>query len=355
MKVVVVGGGLIGMGVAWRAAARGLDVCLLDDAPERAASRVGAGLLIPAGGRISRNHLALRMASATRYPSFVEELLAETGLDSGYNPCGTLTVAYPPKADAALDGLHGCLVGLGVDSQRLDTNQSQIREPALAGSVVGGLVTPDHQVDSHKLLLALEEACLGRNVEFVSERALAVTEHSVTLGNGQLLDCDRVVVATGAWISDLLELPVYPVKGEVLELRGPHILKGNLRLQKQDLYVANRGDGRLVIGSTEEEVGFEATPKGHEVLLHRARQLLPALVDFEVTDHRVGFRPKVADGLPLLGEYEGIVVAGAHYRNGILLAPITADLISDYLVSGETSELMKPFTPTRAIKDRRQL
>lgn len=353
MKLIVVGAGLVGLSIAWRAAARGIEVTVVDDAWDRAASRVGAGLLIPAGGRVSHRHLQLRAASAERYPGFVEELLAETGLCSGYNPCGTLTLAYQSGAEAALDGLGGCLKGLGVDCQRLTADQCLELEPALSPEIGGGLLTPDHQVDPERMLLALKEACLGRIVSFIQERAARVESKLVCLAGGRRLSGDRVVVAAGAWARELVELDIFPVKGEVLHLQGPELVGRNLRVQREDLYVANRGDGRLVIGATEQEQGFDESRTGRELLLQRALRLLPDLKGHEVTDHRVGFRPKVADGLPLIGEFRGVVVAGAHYRNGILLAPVTADLVTEYLVEERVPELMEPFSPEREIKDRR--
>lgn len=354
MKVVIVGGGLIGLSISWRAALRGVQVTVVEPGNTRAASRVGAGLLIPAGGRISRNHLRLRCASAEMYPAFVAELEEETGLSCGYLACGTMTLAYPPDANQALDGMHNCLRGLGVVCERLSTEQCRELEPALGAEVEGGLLTADHQVDPEKLLAALESACLKRGVEFVHQAAVSLSPTEVCLKNDSVQG-DRVVVAAGAWIEELVPLPVYPVKGEVVHLRGPLLLNRNMKLQREDLYVAHRGDGRLVVGASEEEVGFDQTGRARDELLENAYRLLPALKTFELTDHRVGFRPKVADGLPLLGEYKGVLVAGAHYRNGILLTPVTSSLMTELLVSGEQPELMKPFSPEREIKDRREV
>lgn len=353
MRVAVVGGGLIGLGIAWRLAQRRCRVTVFDCHPERAASRVGAGILMPAGGRVSHDQLLLKRASAELYPDFVEELESLTGLAAGYRACGMLTVAFEPGAQEALEGLATCLTGLGVTVERLTAAECRQREPALSESVAGGLVTPDHQVDPERLLDALQGACAGAGVEFLAEEVTAVKRDSVLAV--QAREFDRVVVAGGAWLSRLLELPVFPVKGEVVHLRTrPGLLNGNLRLQKEDTYLANRGDGRVVVGSTEEEVGFDQTVTAVTQLHRRAARLVPELAQAEVLGGRAGLRPKVADGLPLLGEFHGVVVAGAHHRNGILLTPITAQVVTDLVCRSEVLELARPFSPERHIFDRRK-
>jgi glycine oxidase len=353
MKVLIVGGGLIGLGIAWRAAQKGMQVQLVDAPSRHAASRVGAGLLIPAGGRVSPHHLALRTASAEMFPSVVAELEELTGLDCGYNACGLLTVAYEPGADASVDGLANCLRGLGVAVERLDREGCLKKEPGLSKNVAAGFYSDDHQIDPEKFAAALREAGRRLGVEYLEGRVTSVASRGLTLQGGEHLGADRVVVATGAWLAQLLSLPVFPVKGEVIYLKGkPGLIRHNLTLRREDLYIANRGDGRYVVGATEEEAGFNERLTAGDHLFEKACALVPALGKCARLDARVGFRPKVGDGLPLLGEHEEIVVAGAHYRNGILLTPITAKLIADYLESGETTELMEPFTPDRDCRHR---
>ena len=353
MKVLIVGGGLIGLSIAWRAAQKGMQVQVVDAPSAHAASRVGAGLLIPAGGRVSPHHLALRTASAEMFPSMVTELEELTGLDCGYNACGLLTVAYDPGADASVDGLANCLRGLGVAVERLDQEGCLKKEPGLSEKVAAGFYSDDHQIDPEKFTAALREAGRRAGVDLVEGRVTSVAPRGLTLQSGEHLNADRVVVANGAWIADLLTLPVFPVKGEVIHLRGkPGIVRHNLTLRREDLYIATRGDGRYVVGATEEETGFDETVTATNLLFEKACALVPGLEACARVDSRVGFRPKVGDGLPLLGDFEGVVVAGAHYRNGILLAPITARLMADYLETGETIDLMKPFMPDRDCRHR---
>jgi len=348
MRVIVVGGGLIGQAIAWRLASKAVDVVVVDKKSPYAASRVGAGLLIPAKGRLSRHHFALRRASADLYPSFVAELERQTGRSCGYNPCGSLTLAYQPKAEQALTGLIGCLKGFAIETSLLSARECFSREPALGPDVAGGFYTPDHQVDPVALLEALRQASLSQGVEQVEGFVVAVDHDRVKLGDGRVLRGRRVVVANGAWIGKIFPLPVYPVKGEVIVLKAaPDLIRHNLHLQRAGLYVANRGDGRYVVGATEEEVGFDTSISATAKLYEKVCHLVPALRQSELLDSKVGFRPKVGDGLPIMGDYEGIVVAGAHYQNGILQTPITAELLSDYIVSGVVSELMEDFLPTR--------
>lgn len=353
VKVLIVGGGLIGLSIAWRAAQKGMQVQLVDAPSPHAASRVGAGLLIPAGGRVSPHHLALRTASAEMFPSMISELEELTEMDCGYNACGLLTVAYDPGADASVDGLANCLRGLGVAVERLDREGCLKREPGLSEKVSAGFYSDDHQIDPEKFAAALKEAGRRQGVEFLVGRVASVAPRGLTLQGGEHFNADRVVVATGAWLAQLLSLPVFPVKGEVIHLRGkPGLVRHNLTVRREDLYIANRGDGRYVVGATEEEAGFDDTITATDLLFEKACALVPGLERCARLDSRVGFRPKVGDGLPLLGEHEEIVVAGAHYRNGILLTPITARLIADYLETGETKELMRPFTPNRDCRHR---
>lgn len=352
MKVAVVGAGLIGLGIAWRAAGCGLRVVVFDSNPQRAASRVGAGLLIPAGGRVSHENLLLRRASARLYPRFVAELEEQTGIDCGYNPCGLLTLC---PSESAAEGLEGCLRGLGVEVQRLDRAACLQREPALSLPGPVGLVTQDHQVDPERLLAALRRGGELYGAELVEEEVIAVEPDSVSTAAARF-SFDRVVVAAGAWAQALTGLPIFPVKGEVLHLAAPPgLLRGNLRVQGEDLYVANRGDGRLVVGSTEAEVGFDLEVTAVAELLARVRVYLPALQESQVLEGRAGLRPKVADGLPLLGELDGLLIAAGHHRNGILLTPITAAEITKLLLGAEINELIAPFAPGREIYDRRKM
>ncbi|MGE0491440.1 MAG: glycine oxidase ThiO [Vulcanimicrobiota bacterium] len=348
--LLIVGAGLIGLAIAWRCAQRDLRVAVVDPDPGRGASRVGAGLLLRAGGRISRRHLDLRQASLESYPSFVAELEQETGLDITFSQTGLLTVALGESAHQSLEGLAGCLRGLGVDNRLLKADECRRHEPALSPAVAAGLYTPDAQVDPEQLQAALAAACRTRGVTVLEATAVRVEAAQVQLDDGRELEAGQTLVAAGCWSGQLLpELGLYPVKGEVVHLRGPaDLLRANLQWQQQDLYVANRGDGRLVIGASEEEVGFDrrSTVGAVSRLLRQAAELVPALASFELIETRAGLRPKVSDGLPVLGRMpNGVLVATGHYRNGILLTPVTAAAMADLVISDRTQPLIAPFRP----------
>ncbi|MDP8959133.1 MAG: glycine oxidase ThiO [Actinomycetota bacterium] len=360
--VLVIGGGLIGLGIAWRTSQAGLSVTVLDEAPGQGASSVGAGLLAP----VTEAHygeedlLELTLASARRYPGFVGELQEASDLDAGYRQNGTLVVAKDGDDLAELEELHRHQAKLGLEVERLPGRECRRLEPMLAPSVRGGLlVEGDHQVDTLKLLAALQEACRRVGVAFVSERATRLEgDGRVALSSGEWLEADRVVLAAGAW-SGRIEgvpaeaVPVRPVKGQLLHLMGPaDFLERNLRgmVRGSGVYLVSRGDGRLVVGATVEEMGFDTSITAGAVytLLRDAYQLLPGIVELRLTATLAGLRPGTPDNAPLLGEVAPrLVVATGHYRNGILLTPISAEAIAELLVEGKTPQLIEPFSPRR--------
>lgn len=365
--VLVIGGGLIGLGIAWRAALAGLPVSVVDQAPTRGASWVGAGLLAP----VTEVHygeeplLELNLASASRFPSFVAELEELTGQDTGYRENGLLVVAKDRDDQAGLDELHRYQQKLGLEVERLSGRECREREPMLAPDIRGGLlVGGDHQVDTRRLAGALLEACRRSGVRLVAEMVtdLRVESNRITgveLGNGQEEGADRVVLAAGCWSAQIGGVgpevaPVRPVKGQLLQLRGPaDFLHHNLRaiVKGSDVYVANRGDGRLVAGATVEEMGFDTgvTAGAVYTILRDLSQVLPGVWELELTETLAGLRPGSPDNAPLLGPAgpDGLVVATGHYRNGILLTPITADTITELLSTGRVPELIGPFSPAR--------
>lgn len=348
MKVAVVGGGLIGRACAWELSTRGHKVTVFDDARSGTASLAAAGLLIPAGGRISRSHLALKLESARLFTGFVSELSAQTGIDCRYHRCGTLTVAWEPGAVSAVSGMVGCLRGLGLDVVALSNMECRQFEPELGEEVGAGYLCPDHVVDPVALQRALSVGGEFRGVESVGTTVTSVGARGVGWEGGLERGFDRVVVASGAWMSRLLDLGVSPVKGETLEVHAPHlILARNICVQRESLYLAYREPGRYVVGATEEECGFEESGCGGDFLRARALRLLPRLDSATFGPTRMGFRPKLGDGLPLIGEADGVYVAGGHYRNGVLLAPVTAKLVCEMIETGEIPELARPFDPTR--------
>jgi glycine oxidase len=363
--VIVVGGGVIGLALAWRAALSGLAVTVLDPAPGMGASHQGAGMLAP----VTEVHygeedlLRLNLASATRYPSFVAELEEASGTPVGYRATGTLAVAFDADDKAALDDLHGYQAALGLSSEPVNARECRQLEPYLSTAVRGGLlVDGDHQVDPRRLVAALLVACAraGVDVRYVAARELHVDGDRVVGVDD--VKAESVVLAAGCWSGGLHGLPdharppVRPVKGQILRLRDDiehPMLRRNVRalVRGRPIYLVPRADGEIVLGATSEEKGFDTrlTVEGTGDLLADARELLPRVSEIELVEASVGLRPGSPDNAPMIGAgaLAGLVVATGHYRNGILLAPITADAIADLLAAGGLPAGFDRFDPCR--------
>jgi glycine oxidase len=383
---VVVGGGVIGLGIAWRAALAGMTVTVVDEAPGQGASWAAAGMLAP----VTEAHygerplLALNLAAAARWPTFAAEVEEASGLPVGYRPGGTLAVARDADDNAALEDLYQFQLRHGLEVERLRSRECRQLEPGLAPSIRGGvLAAGDHQVDNRALVEALLVACQRAGVRMVTARVaeLAVEGDRVTgvilagvggdVGGGPLaagpthsrpagetLPAGVVVLAAGCWSGGLGGLaaealpPVRPVKGQLLYLRGPADQPLCFRnVRGLEVYVVPRGDGRVVVGATVEEQGFDTTVTAGAVhdLLRAALELLPDVAELELAETVVGLRPGSPDNAPMLGPAgpDGLVVATGHYRNGILLTPVTADAIAELLATGQTPELIAAFAPSR--------
>ena len=364
--VVVVGGGVVGLGVAWRAAQAGMAVTVVDPAPGRGASWAAAGMLAP----VTEVHygeqalLRLNLAAADRWPAFAAELEEAAGAPIGYRRCGTLTVARDADDNAALEDLYRFQLRCGLQVERLRSRDCRRLEPGLAPSVRGGVLAPgDHQVDNRAMADALVAAGERAGVRLLRERASDLPlagerVTGVTVAGGASLPAGTVVLAAGCWSRDLGGLaaellpPVRPVKGQLLHLRGPAadpLCRRNVR--GLEVYVVPRADGRVVVGATVEEQGFDARVTAGAVhdLLRAALELLPDVAELELAETVAGLRPGSPDNAPLLGPagVDGLVVATGHYRNGILLAPVTADAVAELLVSGRVPAAIAAFRPDR--------
>jgi len=370
--VLVIGGGIIGLAVAWRSAQRGLTVTVLDPDPGRGANRVAAGMLAPVTELQygEEDLMRLGMASNERYADFAAELTAATGLSTGYRSCGTLAVALDADDRAELRELLAFHQRLGLESEWLTGRECRKLEPMLAPSVRGGvLVRGDHQVDGRRLGTALLEACARAGVALHRSRAAELTVHQdratgARAEDGTVLTAGQTVLAAGSWSGELpgvpadARTPVRPVKGQVLRLRmttafGEPFLSRNLRavVRGVHLYLVPRADGELVLGATMEEMGFDTTVTAGGVyeLLRDAHALLPGITELPLLETGAGLRPGTPDNAPLLGPtaLPGLVAATGHHRNGVLLTPVTADAISAYLSTGSLPAEAAPFTPAR--------
>ncbi|MFI9149121.1 glycine oxidase ThiO [Streptomyces sp. NPDC053367] len=369
--VLVVGGGIIGLVTAWRAAQRGLATAVVDPEPGGGAAQVAAGML----AAVTELHygeqtlLGLNLASARRYPEFAAELTGLTGHDLGYRQCGTLAVALDADDRAHLRELHALQQQSGLDSQWLSGRECRRLEPMLAPGVRGGLrVDGDHQIDPRRLAAALVAACAQAGVVFhrdwaeqltvVRERAAGVVTRA-----GALLGAGQVVLAAGslsgrlAGVPDDVLPPVRPVKGQVLRLTVPGryapFLHRTVRavVRGSQVYLVPRENGELVVGATSEELGWDTTVTAGGVyeLLRDAHELVPGITELPLTETRAGLRPGSPDNAPLLGptELDGLLLATGHYRNGVLLTPVTGDAMAHVLTTGELPDEARPFTPRR--------
>lgn len=348
MHVVVVGGGVIGLSVAWRLSGAH-DVTLVDPTPARGASWVAGGMLAPVTEAWPGEEglLDLGSASLDRWPAFA----ADVGVD--LSPHGTIVAALDAADAAQLDVLADFLAHRGRDVDRLTGRELRRLEPTLGPSVRSGLVVPgDLAVDNRELLRRL-----SAGVEFVREPARSVRQGAVELA-GSTLRCDLAVIAAGAWSGSLhpaLATAIRPVKGEILRLRArPGALpppKHTVRavVESHPVYLVPRAGGELVVGATQYEAGFddEVTAGGVRDLLVYAERVLPGIAEYGLTETAAGLRAGSHDNVPLVGWLEpGVIVAAGHHRNGLLLAPITADAVSAMAAGGD-EPLMKLADPQR--------
>ncbi|GLP68613.1 glycine oxidase ThiO [Streptomyces sp. TUS-ST3] len=372
--VLVVGGGIIGLVTAWRAAQRGLTTAVVDPEPGGGAAQVAAGML----AAVTELHygeqtlLGLNLASAHRYPDFAAELTELTGHDLGYRRCGTLAVALDADDRAHLRELHALQRQSGLESEWLSGRECRRLEPMLAPGVRGGLrVDGDHQIDPRRLTRALLAACERVGVVFHrtwAERLRVVRDRAagVATTDGEELGADQVVLAAGS-LSGRLEgvprallPPVRPVKGQVVRLTvPPHhapFLSRTVRavVRGSHVYLVPRESGELVIGATSEELGWDTTVTAGGVyeLLRDAHELVPGITELPLTETRAGLRPGSPDNAPLLGptELPGLLLATGHYRNGVLLTPVTGDALAHALTTGELPDVARPFTPGRFLE-----
>ncbi|GGY52797.1 glycine oxidase ThiO [Streptomyces omiyaensis] len=369
--VLVVGGGVIGLVTAWRAALRGLDVAVVDPEPGGGAARVAAGML----AAVTELHygeetlLGLNLASAARYPAFVAELEEASGLDVGYRACGTLAVALDADDRAHLRELHALQTRCGLSSEWLTGRECRRLEPMLAPGVRGGLrVDGDHQVDPRRLAAALLTACERAGVVFhraLAERLAVAGDRArgVVLRDGTELAAERTVLAAGSLSGRLAGVPpsalppVRPVKGQVLRLRIPAayapFLSRTVRavVRGSHVYLVPRENGELVVGATSEELGWDTTVTAGGVyeLLRDAHELVPGLTELPLTETLAGLRPGSPDNAPLLGPsaLPGLLLATGHYRNGVLLTPVTGDVMAEVLTTGVLPDEARPFSPRR--------
>lgn len=366
--VVIVGGGVIGLAAAWRSLGRGLRVTIADPEPATKASHVAAGMLTPVSELTYGEEALLRLglASRDRYPAFVAELEEISGQVTGFRDDGILQVALDSDDLAVLDELRRFQESLGIAAEALTGRECRRLEPMLAPAVRGGLLAPaDGSIDPRRLTAALLAAVERLGGVLVRERATEVLVEDgratgVRLESGETLHAAQVVLAAGPWSQDVKGVPpgvlppVRPVKGQVVRLRSAtpflrRCVRGLVR--GSSVYLVPRDDGELVVGATQEEMGFDTTVTagGLWELLRDARELLPGITELAFTEVSAGLRPGSPDNAPVLGPsaLPGLLLATGHFRNGVLLAPVTGDVMAETLATGAAPEIARPFSPGR--------
>ncbi len=349
--VLFVGAGVIGLASAWRAAQSGAEVLVLDRGePGSGATRVAAGMLAPVGELTfgEPELLELTLEAARMYPDFVAELEEASGVATGYERLGALHVALDRDEAAQLRRVHDLQLSLGLEAEWLTPRRCRELEPGLVPSFAGGVLAPgEAAIDPRLLTRALLEALRREGVEvrsgsevvggvFEGERLAGVAVASAGGGEREEARAGAVVLSAGAWsgAADWLPEParprVRPVKGQVAELRarGGEPVPTSRILASERVYLVPRPDGRLIVGATVEEMGYDTTVTagGVHELLREAYRLLPEVAEMELVDVVAGLRPGTPDNLPLVGpgEIDGLILATGHFRNGILLAPLAA-------------------------------
>ena len=373
VDLAIVGGGVIGLTLAWRARAKGLSVTLLERGKlGMGTSYVAAGMLAPVAevefGDAGQAMLELGLRSAKMWPGFAAELERASGEQVGLLRTGTLVLARDEDEARELERQIAFRESLGLRTTRLRPSEAREREPALAPTVRLALEAPeDHSVDPRLVLVALRRACERVGVELREHASVTGVEldqtsarvTGVTLQDGELVCARRVVLAAGAWTSQIEGLPEHarvsmrPVKGQILRLRdpaGPGLLTRVARFEGG--YLVPRTDGRYVLGATVEERGFEehATAGGVYELLREAHELLPGVSELQIEELSVGLRPGTPDNVPVIGTgaLAGLTWATGHHRNGILLAPLTAELVLQSLLGEQAgSPLLSVCDPGR--------
>jgi glycine oxidase len=361
--VVIVGAGVVGLGIAWRLAQRGARVTLFDRGPAGAgASHAAAGMLAACAEAEPGEEalVALGRLAQAAWPGFAEELEQATGLSVDLRQEGTLVVALTSDDQARLRHQLAFQHRLGLPLEWISGLEARRREPHFA-PLAGAMASPeDHQVDNRKLVTALYAAATAAGA--------AVREHAavervrarqgraigVTLADGTDVDAATVVIAAGAWsraiggVPSALLPPVRPVKGQTVALRmdpaAPllsHVVWG------PNVYMVPRRDGRLILGATVEEKGFDSalTAGGVLSLLEAAWRIVPAIEELPIDEMWVGHRPGSRDDAPILGPgpIQGLIYATGHHRNGILLAPVTAEYIARLVLDGVVDDAIRPF------------
>jgi len=364
--VIVVGGGVIGCSIAWRLAQAGLKVTVIERGVIGCeASRAAAGMLTPQGETTGPSpFLEMGLSSRTMYRSFADELKETSDIDIEYNDEGTVFVLMDDQSELTQTGWVSWQKQAGLSVEPVTSDDLRKLEPALTKSASRAIFLADeHQIENRRLMDALAVAIRRNGVQLIEGQSVdrIKVERNCAVGvdsGGELLSGKNVIVAAGAWSDRLLEpigirLGVKPAKGQMLSVRSTDKTRITRVLHSKKAYLVPRSDGRILVGATVEDRGFNksVTVEGIRYLLNAAVELIPALEDCQITETWAGVRPDTPDHLPFLGKtnVQNLLLATGHFRNGILLAPITAKWITELIVSRRSPEGLNNFSIERIV------
>ena len=360
-NIIIVGGGVIGLSIARSLALRGVDdVCLLEKSRlGTEASFAAAGMLAPQAEADSRDEFFdLLCKSRDLYPKFAAALKEESGIDIELDQTGTLYLAFNEHDQLEIDRRHEWQTRAGLPIEKINSLDARLLEPNIAPNISGALRFPkDIQVENRRLLNALVNSVAQLNIRLrtgINVEAIRLEKNHVTgvQTSEETLDCHTVILAAGPWTSLIRStIKIEPVRGQIVCLNTAPQLSRHVIYSPRG-YIVPRHDGRLLAGSTSERAGFvkEVTVEAVTSILRNAIEICPAVASQPIADLWAGLRPKAPDGLPVLGpcgEIDGLIYATGHYRNGILLAPITGELIAKAIVENTSQPALAPFSPDR--------
>jgi glycine oxidase len=365
-RVAVIGGGIIGLGVGWQLARRGRPVTVFErDEAGRGASWVAAGMLAPVSefGFENEDFLAFGQRSLELFPRFLDELAEDSGRTVRLDTRGTLTVGFHRDDTERIRRIYNFREHKGLPVQWMTGTEARELEPLLSPKASSAMWIPeDHQIDNRDVVDALKDALLSAGGNLVENGEITSIWDQTgrcagVVAREEVYPAGTTVLAAGCWsgrvggIPDGLSPKVRPVKGQIVSLRTDPTYEFARVIRAPDAYLLPKGDGRILIGATEEEMGFDTTPTAGPVmrLIERAWEAVPSIYDLPIENIDAGLRPGTRDHEPLIGEsgMDGLVFATGHYRHGILLAPVTAYAVCDIVLDGKTPDWLAPFAPSR--------
>lgn len=369
-KILIIGGGVIGLSTGWQLLRKGFDVEILEQGEAgKSAGWASAGMLAPEAelGFEEIELFRLCKKSFDLYPQFVRELEEDSGIHVHIDKSGSLMIGLDRDDNERLRRIYTFREEVNMPVTWLSGSEAREIEPLLSPKCSGAIwIAEDSQVDNREMLKALRAAIInkgGKITEYTKVESVIIENEKVkgVKTDKGIVNCNRVIVAAGAWskqiggIPEELKPPVRPVKGQIISLKMDENYKLTHMLRAPDVYILPKHDGRIILGASSEEMGFDTNPTAGEVykLLERGWEAMPSIYDLPIVSIDVGLRPGSRDHEPIVGGcgIEGLFFATGHFRHGILLTPVTAYELSEQIASGNESEAFKGFQLSRFIKE----